>query len=167
MDRRDYEYYLAEAIKEASRAEESGDIPIGCVIVDGKRIIARAHNQVELLKDATAHAEMIALTQAEEYRGDWRLEDLVLFVTKEPCPMCAGAIRQTRIGKVVFGAYAPLDGAAGSVINLLDNPSLGGKIESVGGVKEEECRALLQNFFRRLRAESKMEDEEARADALG
>ena len=151
MDQRDYDYYMGEATKEAARAEESGDIPIGCVIVDGDKIVARAHNQVELLRDATAHAEMIALTQAEEYRGDWRLSDMTLFVTKEPCPMCAGAIRQTRIGKVVFGAYAPLDGAAGSVIDILNNPALGGKIESAGGVREEECRALLQDFFKKVR----------------
>ncbi len=151
LDRRDYDYYMGEAIKAAVLAEESGDIPIGCVIVDGERIIARAHNQVELLKDATAHAEMIALTQAQEYRGDWRLNDMTLFVTKEPCPMCAGALRQTRMGKVVFGAYAPLDGAAGSVINILDNPDLGGKIESLGGVREEECRSLLQDFFKKVR----------------
>ena len=155
MEARDYDYYMGEAIKEAARAEESGDIPIGCVIVEGERIIARAHNQVELLKDATAHAEMIALTQAQEYRGDWRLNDLTLFVTKEPCPMCAGALRQTRMGKVVFGAYAPLDGAAGSVIDILDNPALGARIESVGGVREEECRALLRDFFRRVRGKSK------------
>ena len=154
-DNMDYDYYMAEAIKEAGKAEESGDVPIGCVIVSGNRIIGRAHNQVELLKDGTAHAEMIALTQAESYQDDWRLNDAVLFVTKEPCPMCAGAILQTRVKKVVFGAYAPRDGAAGSVINLFKNDKLGSNVECLGGVKEEECRGLLQNFFLKLRRSGK------------
>ncbi len=107
---------MAQAIREAKKAAESDDIPIGCVIVHANRIIGRAHNQIELLKDATAHAEMIAITQAENYIGDWRLNDAVLFITKEPCPMCAGAILQSRIGTVFYGTPAPRDGAAGSAI---------------------------------------------------
>lgn len=142
---------MVQAIREAKKAEESGDIPVGCVIVFGNRIIARAHNQVELLKDATAHAEMIAITQAEEYIGDWRLNGATLVVTKEPCPMCAGAVLQSRISTVVFGTPAPRDGAAGSAIDLLKNPALGSVVNCIGGVRQEECLALLQDFFKNLR----------------
>ena len=145
------DYFMGEAIREAKIAEKTGDIPIGCVIVSGKKIIGRAHNQIELLKDATAHAEMIAITQAEEAAGDWRLTEAVLYVTKEPCPMCAGAILQTRIKKVIFGVHAPRDGAAGSVVNVLNNERLGSAVECAGGVREEECRRLLQEFFKSLR----------------
>jgi len=143
--------WMVQAIREAKKAEESGDIPVGCVIVFGNRIIARAHNQVELLKDATAHAEMIAITQAEEYIGDWRLNGATLVVTKEPCPMCAGAVLQSRISTVVFGTPAPRDGAAGSAIDLLKNPALGSVVNCIGGVRQEECLALLQDFFKNLR----------------
>lgn len=143
--------WMGQAIREASRAEESGDIPVGCVIVLENRIIARAHNQVELLRDATAHAEMIAITQAEEYIGDWRLNGAALVVTKEPCPMCAGAILQSRISTVVYGTPAPRDGAAGSAIDLLNNPALGSSVNCIGGVRSEECLALLQDFFKNLR----------------
>ena len=145
------DYFMGEALREAKIAEKTGDIPIGCVIVSGKKIIGRAHNQIELLKDATAHAEMIAITQAEEAAGDWRLTEAVLYVTKEPCPMCAGAILQTRIKKVIFGVPAPRDGAAGSVVNVLNNERLGSAVECAGGVREEECRSLLQDFFRSIR----------------
>lgn len=147
----DYDSLMGSAIREAEKAAESEDIPIGCVIVQENRIIARAHNQIELLKDATAHAEMIAITQAESALGDWRLNDCTLVVTKEPCPMCAGAIIQSRIGTVVYGVPAPRDGAAGSAINILINPDLGSSVECIGGIREEECRYLLQNFFRDLR----------------
>ncbi|MDP8215484.1 MAG: nucleoside deaminase [Candidatus Euphemobacter frigidus] len=150
-----FDFYMEQAIKEAKKADQSDDIPIGCVIVHKKRIIARAHNQVELLKDATAHAEMIAITQAESYLNDWRLNDAVLFVTKEPCPMCAGAILQSRIGTVVYGVSAPRDGAAGSVINLLNSTALGSSVECIGEVKEKKCRDLLQEFFKRIRKKSK------------
>ena len=146
---------MAQAIREAKKAAESDDIPIGCVIVHANRIIGRAHNQIELLKDATAHAEMIAITQAENYIGDWRLNDAVLFITKEPCPMCAGAILQSRIGTVFYGTPAPRDGAAGSAINLLNCTALGSSVECIGGVKEKECRDLLQEFFKRIRNKSK------------
>ena len=145
------EYFMGEAIREARKAEKAGEIPVGCVIVAGKRIIGRAHNQIEMLKDATAHAEMIAITQAESALNDWRLKEAVLYVTKEPCPMCAGAILQTRIKKVIFGTRAPRDGAAGSAVNLLNDRRLGSSVECVGGVREEECRALLKDFFASLR----------------
>ena len=122
-------------------------MPVGAVIVRGGKIIARAFNQVESLKDATAHAEMLALTQAESAVGDWRLTDCTLYVTKEPCPMCAGAIVHTRLARVVFGAADPKGGAAGSALNLLQFPTLNHRCEITGGVREAECRALLKDFF--------------------
>src|SRR5688572_33275788 len=114
---------MGEALRLAAKAFEAEEVPVGAVVVRAGRIIARAYNQVELLKDATAHAEMLALTQAEERVGDWRLSDCTLYVTKEPCPMCAGAIVHTRIARVVFGASDPKAGAAGGVVNLLQFPS--------------------------------------------
>ncbi len=146
-----YDTWMVQAIREARKAEESEDIPVGCVVVYENRIIARAHNQIELLKDATAHAEMIAITQAEEYIGDWRLNGATLVVTKEPCPMCSGAILQSRISSVIYGTPAPRDGAAGSAIDLLNNPTLGSSVDCIGGVRGEECLALLQDFFKNLR----------------
>src|SRR6476661_2436449 len=112
-------YFMGEALRQAARAYELGEVPIGAVVVRNGRIIARAYNQVEMLKDATAHAEMLALTQAEESVGDWRLTDCTLYVTKEPCPMCAGAIVHVRLARLVFGAADPKAGAAGGVMNLL------------------------------------------------
>src|SRR2546425_11316487 len=108
------EYFMREALRQAQKAYDTDEVPVGAVIVRAGRIIARASNQVELLKDATAHAEMLALTQAQEAVGDWRLTDCTLYVTKEPCPMCAGAIVHTRLARVVFGASDPKGGAAGS-----------------------------------------------------
>jgi len=144
-------FFMGDALRQAAKAGEAGEVPVGAVIVRDGRVIARAFNQVELLKDATAHAEMLALTQAEEIVGDWRLTDCVLYVTKEPCPMCAGAIVHTRVSRVVFGAGDPKSGAAGSAMNLLQCPALNHHCEITGGVREVECRALLQNFFARQR----------------
>jgi len=141
------DYFMGEALRQAARACEAGEVPIGAVIVREGRVIARAFNQVELLKDATAHAEMLALTQAEEVMGDWRLTDCTLYVTKEPCPMCAGAIVHTRLVRVVFGVSDPKAGAAGSALNLLQFPTLNHRCEVTQGVCEADCRALLQNFF--------------------
>ena len=148
---------MGEALKEAEKAAEEGEIPVGAVIVYSNRVIGRAHNQVELLKDATAHAEMIAITQAASRRDDWRLEDAALYVTKEPCPMCAGAILLCRLGKVVYGAPAPRDGAAGTVIDILNNENLDRSVEVIGGIREEECRILLQKFFQKLRDKEKIQ----------
>src|ERR1051326_6011880 len=117
-------YFMGEALRQAHRAAQREEVPIGAVIVREKRVIARAFNQVELLKDATAHAEMLALTQAEQVVGDWRLNDCTLYVTKEPCPMCAGAAVHVRLGRVVFGAADPKAGAAGGALNLLQFPTL-------------------------------------------
>ena len=116
------DYFMGEALRQAAKAYESGEVPVGAVIVREGRIIARAFNQVESLKDATAHAEMLALTQAENAVGDWRLTDCTLYVTKEPCPMCAGAVVHTRLARVVFGAGDPKGGAAGGALNLLQFP---------------------------------------------
>src|SRR5438552_2850627 len=140
-------YFMGEALRQAKRAYEAEEVPIGAVVVRAGRVIARAFNQVELLKDATAHAEMLALTQAEEAVGDWRLTDCTLYVTKEPCPMCAGAIVHVRLARVVFGAKDPKAGAAGSALNLLQFPTLNHRSEITAGVREAECRTLLQNFF--------------------
>jgi len=140
-------YFMGEALRQAARAYEAEETPVGAVVVREGRIIARAFNQVELLKDATAHAEMLALTQAEEAVGDWRLTDCTLYVTKEPCAMCAGAVVHVRLARVVFGASDPKAGAAGSALNLLQFPTLNHRCEITGGVREPECRALLQNFF--------------------
>lgn len=141
------DFFMREALRQAARAFEAGEVPVGAVVVREGRIIARAFNQVELLKDATAHAEMLALTQAEGIVGDWRLADCVLYVTKEPCPMCAGAIVHTRVARVVFGASDPKSGAAGSAMNLLQCPALNHRCEITGGVCQATCRALLQKFF--------------------
>ena len=141
------DYFMGEALRQAARAYEAEETPVGAVVAREGRIVARAFNQVELLKDATAHAEMLALTQAEEALGDWRLTDCTLYVTKEPCPMCAGAMVHTRVARVVFGARDPKAGAAGSALNLLQFPTLNHRCEISGGVREAECRALLQSFF--------------------
>ena len=146
-------YFMGEALRQATRAFEAEEVPVGAVIVREGRIIGRAFNQVELLKDGTAHAEMLALTQAQEAVGDWRLTDCTLYVTKEPCPMCAGAMVHTRLARVVFGAFDPKGGAAGSAMNLLQFPTLNHRCEITSGVREAECRALLKDFFVSKRTE--------------
>ena len=151
-------YFMGEALRQAARAYEAAEAPIGAVIVRDGRIMARAYNQVELLKDATAHAEMLAITQAEEAAGDWRLNGCTLYVTKEPCPMCAGAIVHVRLDRVVFGVSDPKAGAAGSVLNLLQFPSLNHRCEVTPGVREAECRSLLQKFFLEQRQKRRPEN---------
>ena len=151
-------YFMGEALRQARRGYEAEEVPVGAVVVRAGRIIARAFNQVELLKDATAHAEMLALTQAEEAVGDWRLADCTLYVTKEPCPMCAGAIVNVRLRRVVYGASDPTGGAAGSALNLLQFPSLNHQCEITRGVRQSECRELLRSFFAERRASAKSGD---------
>ena len=148
-------YFMGEALRQAARAYAAEEVPVGAVVVQAGRIIARSHNQVELLKDATAHAEMLALTQAEEAVGDWRLTDCTLYVTKEPCPMCAGAIVHVRLARVVFGAADPKAGAAGSALNLLQFPGLNHHAQITRGVREPECRGLLRQFFAEQRERDK------------
>jgi tRNA(adenine34) deaminase len=156
-------YFMGEALRQATRAYEAEEVPIGAVIARGGRIIARAYNQVELLKDATAHAEMLAITQAENFVGDWRLSECTLYVTKEPCPMCAGAIVHVRLARVVFGATDLKGGAGGGVLNLLQMPALNHRCEVTRGVRDEECRALLQGFFVEQRAKKRLEGAEDEA----
>jgi len=159
----DHEHYMRMALRLAADAAEDGEVPTGCVIVHAPpgsepaplRIIGRAHNQTERLKDPTAHAEMIAITQAASALGDWRLLDTVLYVTKEPCSMCAGAIILARIPVVVFGAPDPARGGAVSVFNILNHPALNHRCEVLGGVLENECRNVLRDFFKSRREDGK------------
>ncbi len=139
--------FMREALRLAAKAREADEVPVGAVVVRAGKIIGRAYNQVELLKDATAHAEMLALTQAEAAVGDWRLVDCDLYVTKEPCVMCAGALIHVRIRRLVFGCADTRSGAAGSVMNLLQMPALNHRCEITSGVLQDECAAILQNFF--------------------
>ena len=151
------DYFMREALRQALRAYEAGEVPVGAVIVREGRIIARAFNQVEQLKDATAHAEMLGLTQAEAALGDWRLTDCTLYVTKEPCPMCAGAMVHTRLARVVYGVSDAKGGAAGGTMNLLQFPTLNHRCDITAGVREVECRDLLKNFFAQQRLSKKAE----------
>jgi tRNA(adenine34) deaminase len=145
------EAFMEEALRQARKAFDKEEVPVGAVVVRAGRIIARAFNQVEMLKDATAHAEMLAITQAEAAVGDWRLNECDLYVTKEPCPMCAGALVHVRMRRVIFGCADPRGGAAGGVVNLLQMPGLNHRCEIAGGVLRDECAALLQTFFQARR----------------
>ncbi|MEI8233857.1 MAG: tRNA adenosine(34) deaminase TadA [Verrucomicrobiota bacterium] len=140
-------YFMGEALRQAQRAYAADEVPIGAVVTHKGRIIARAFNQVETLKDATAHAEMLAITQAESVLGDWRLNECELFVTKEPCPMCAGAIVHVRFARIVFGCPDPKGGGAGGCFNILQSPHLNHRCEITGSVRLDECRGLLRSFF--------------------
>ncbi|MCX7926942.1 MAG: tRNA adenosine(34) deaminase TadA [Candidatus Omnitrophica bacterium] len=141
-------YFMKEAIKEAGYAFQEDEVPVGCVIVKDKRIIARGHNQVELLQDSTAHAEMIALTAAcEALKSKW-LNDCTLYVTIEPCSMCAGAMVLARIKRLVFGCFDPKTGACGSVVNIIHNKKLNHRILITSGILKEDCKIILQEFFK-------------------
>src|SRR6266850_7490153 len=135
----DDEYFMREALRQAQKAFEKDEVPVGAVVVREGKIIGRAYNQVELLKDATAHAEMVALTQAEAAVGDWRLTDCDLYVTKEPCVMCAGALVHARVRRLIFGCADERAGAAGSLLNLLQIPTLNHRCEITSGVLQGEC----------------------------
>jgi len=139
------------ALAEAEQAFAEDEVPVGAIIVRGARVIASAHNQREQLHDPTAHAEMIAITQAAEALQSWRLDDCALFVTLEPCPMCAGAIVQARIPLVVYGAKDPKAGAVESMFRLLADPRLNHRAQTVGGVLGQECGAILTRFFEQQR----------------
>lgn len=145
-------FYMQTALRLAGKAAEAGEVPVGAVVVREGRVIARAWNQVEMLRDATAHAEMLAITQAEAVAGDWRLNECDLYVTKEPCPMCAGAIVLARLRRVVFGCPDPKGGAAGGWINLLQGTPLNHRCEVTGGVLGNESAALLRQFFGKKRS---------------
>jgi len=147
--------YMGMALREAERAAEAGEVPCGAVIVKDDLIIGKAHNQTETLKDPTAHAEILAITQAAATLENWRLTDAVMYVTKEPCPMCAGAIVLARIKKVIWAVDDPKRGGARSKFQILDHTDLNHQVEMQTGVMEAECKALLQGFFRERRAEKK------------
>ena len=148
------EFFMSEALKEAKHAFDKDEVPVGAVIVHEDNIIARAHNQRELLKDPTAHAEMIALTQAASHLDNWRLTGATIYVTKEPCPMCAGAIMLSRIDKLIFATYDSKGGACGSVLNITNNDKLNHHVEVVTGILESESKSLLQEFFRKKRTDA-------------
>ena len=145
------EIYMSEALKEARKAAQEDEVPVGCVIVQERKIIARGHNQIERLNDSTAHAEMIAVTQAANYLSSKWLNETSIYVTIEPCSMCAGAFVLARIGKLIYGASDPKTGACGSVVNIINNKDLNHRIEVKRGILEQECSVLLKEFFSRKR----------------
>lgn len=148
-----YEDYMRLAINEAMEAFESDEVPIGAIIVYKNKVIGRGHNQTESLNDATAHAEMIALSAAYNQRGDWRLDDCYLFSTIEPCTMCSGAAVLSRIKTMVYGANDPKFGACGSIFNVPTEKRLNHRIEVIGGMLKEEIAEMMQQFFRQVRLE--------------
>ncbi|MFZ0390157.1 MAG: tRNA adenosine(34) deaminase TadA [Calditrichia bacterium] len=146
-----HDYWMQAAFREAEKAYEKDEVPIGAVVVFENKIIGRGHNLTETLQDPTAHAEMIAITAAAEYLNSRRLLDTALYVTLEPCAMCAGAIVQSRIPLLVFGAADPKSGACGTLFNLVQDKRLNHRAQVVGGINENKCAILLSDFFRRLR----------------
>ena len=153
MPTKNDEYYMSLALKEAADALAEEEVPVGAVIVFENRVIGRAHNQRERLRDPTAHAEMIAVTQAASYLQNWRLTGCALYVTIEPCAMCAGALVLARIERLVYGVPDPKAGACGSVFNLVDGPRLNHRIKVSAGILAEECGEILLKFFKGRRAE--------------
>ena len=149
------EFFMREAIKEAKKAEAKLEVPIGAVVVLNGEIIGRGHNVRELTHDATTHAEMIAIREANQHLGNWRLEDTQLFVTLEPCPMCSGAMILSRVKELYYGAPDPKGGTAGTLMNLLGDERFNHQVDIEKGLLEEECAALLTDFFRMLRARKK------------
>lgn len=156
------EQFMLEAIREAKKAEELEEVPIGAIIVHDGQIIARAHNLRETKQSSIAHAEVLAIEEACRKLGTWRLEDATLYVTLEPCPMCAGAIMLSRVKKVVYGAKDPKGGCAGTFMNILQDERFNHQSEVVPGVLVEECGALLSVFFRNLREKKKQEKKRAK-----
>ncbi|WP_197023970.1 tRNA adenosine(34) deaminase TadA [Butyrivibrio sp. NC2002] len=154
------EKYMKAALKQARKAMELGEVPIGCVIVYEDKIIGRGYNRRNTDKSVLCHAEITAIKKACKKIGDWRLEDCILYVTLEPCQMCAGAIVQSRIPKVVMGALSPKSGCGGSILNILENPEFNHQVEVVKGVLEEESSQILKEFFTGLRKRNKAEKEE-------
>lgn len=151
----DKNYFMNEAVKEAIKAYNKDEVPVGAIIVKEDKIIARAHNVKELKKDTTKHAEIIAIQKASKKLKSWRLEDCTMYVTLEPCSMCAGAMIQARLNKVVIGTMDEKTGAVGSVLNLLEDYKFNHKVEVETGVMETECKNILKQFFRELREKKK------------
>lgn len=151
------EYWMEVSLKEAEKAFDEGEMPVGAVIVRNNSLIAKGHNLREKLQDPTAHAEILAITSAGSALNSWRLEGCTLYVTLEPCPMCAGAILNARIPRVVFGAYDPFAGMCGSVDNLCDRNLMNHRAVIKGGVMEEQCQAILELFFKSLRDKNSLQ----------
>ena len=149
--------YMKEALRQAKKAYALGEVPIGCVIVYEDKIIARGYNRRNTDKNTLAHAEVTAINRASKKLGDWRLEDCTLYVTLEPCQMCAGAIVQSRITNVVMGCMNPKAGCGGSILNILEMPEFNHQVNVLRGVMEEECSQILQDFFKELRIRNKEE----------
>ena len=147
---KDHSHYMALALREAEAARAAGDVPVGAVVVHDDRVIGRAHNQRELLQDPTAHAEMIALTQAAAALESWRLIDCDLYVTKEPCPMCSGALVNARIRRVIYGIADSKGGGCQSLYQIPTDPRLNHRVEVVEGIRSEECLEQIQSFFLKL-----------------
>lgn len=145
------ERYMKEALKQARKAYALDEVPIGCVIVQNDKVIARGYNRRNTDKNTLSHAELNAIRRASKRTGDWRLEDCTMYITLEPCQMCAGAIVQARIGRVVIGAMNPKAGCAGSILNLLEMPEFNHQVEVSRGILQEECSQMLTEFFKYLR----------------
>lgn len=154
---RGHGFYMKEAIRQAKKAEALMEVPIGCVIVYEGRIIARGYNRRNTDKNTISHAEMNAIKKASKKLGDWRLEGCTMYITLEPCQMCAGAIVQARVSEVVIGSMNPKAGCAGSILNLLEMPQFNHQVQVTRGVMEEECSQMLSEFFRKLRKIKKEE----------
>lgn len=154
------EKYMREAIRQAKKAYALGEVPIGCVVVHEGRIIGRGYNRRNTDKSTLSHAEITAIKKASRVIGDWRLEECTLYVTLEPCQMCAGAIVQARISRVVMGCMNPKAGCAGSILNILEMPEFNHQVETARGILEEECAALLKTFFKELRIRNKLEKQQ-------
>mgnify|MGYP005767018687 FL=1 len=159
------EKYMREALKQAKKAYKLGEVPIGCVIVHQGRIIGRGYNRRNTDKNTLSHAEITAIKRASKVMGDWRLEDCTLYVTLEPCQMCAGAIIQARIPEVVMGCRNPKAGCAGSVLDILQNPAFNHQAKVTQGVLENECSEMLKTFFAKLRLRNKAEKEAKRQNS--
>ena len=151
----DHAVFMREALAEAEKARVLGEVPIGAVVALENKIIGRGHNLREVLKDSSAHAEILAMREAAGFIGDWRLNGATLYATIEPCAMCAGAIVQFRVSTLVYGAADPKAGAVDSVVDLVREPRFNHRVEVVAGVLEEECRSIIRRFFRELRQKEK------------
>ena len=152
------EYYMKEALKAAQDAYDAGEVPIGAVIVHNGEIIGRGFNRRNTEGNPLCHAEIIAINEAAHFMGDWRIEECTMYVTVEPCPMCAGAIVQARIPRVVYGAKNPKAGCAGSVLDVLNEPKLNHQVDVTEGVLKEACAAMMKEFFKRFRKKEKKEE---------
>lgn len=153
----DDEYYMRMALRQAECAENQGEVPIGAIAVKDGEIIGRSYNQVEMLKDATAHAEILVITQAEAAIENWRLDGVTIYVTKEPCAMCAGAMVNARVERVVYGLPDSRSGAAGSALDITGFPGMLHNVSTTPGVLEEECKEIIQRFFKSVRESRKID----------